>query len=170
VRFRGQRDDDASGAFRIASEGDRPVRQLCPLPDVHDSYRRAGTVARRAAVKAAMELGIKTPELRWFKEMRSTYDSDPRSIVCAGLVLAPTFPGIVWLNVRAAMEPLTGLERTVWHECAHRAGYLSEDEAERVADRHVDGGETPCRDRGDEIRWIPSRAPLSTNYWELRTA
>jgi hypothetical protein len=63
-----------------------------------------------------MELGIKTPELRWFKELRSTYDSDPRSIVCAGLVLAPTFPGIVWLNLRAAMEPLTGLERTVWHE------------------------------------------------------
>ena len=33
----------------------------------------------------------------------------------------------------AAMEPLTGLERTVWHECAHLAGHLSETEADRVA-------------------------------------
>jgi hypothetical protein len=105
--------------------------------------------------------------LRWFDEVRSAYDTDPRSIVCAGLVLTPTFPGIVWLNVRAAMEPLTGLERTVWHECAHLAGYLSEDEADRVADRHVDGSETPCRDRSDEIQWTASRAPLSANYWEL---
>jgi hypothetical protein len=102
--------------------------------------------------------------------MRSAYDSDPRAIVCGGLVLTPTFPGIVWLNVRAAMEPLTGLERTVWHKCAHLAGYLSEDEADRVADRHVDASETPCRDRGDEIQWIPSRAPVSTNYWELKMA
>jgi hypothetical protein len=68
------------------------------------------------------------------------------------------------------MEPLTGLERTVWHKCAHLAGYLSEDEADRVADRHVDASETPCRDRGDEIQWIPSRAPVSTNYWELKMA
>jgi hypothetical protein len=108
--------------------------------------------------------------LRSFEEVRSAYDSDPRPIVCGGLVLTRTFPGIVWLNVRAAMGPLTGLERTVWHECAHLAGYLSEDEAHRVAARHVDGGETTCRDRGDEFQWIASRASLSTNYWELRTA
>jgi hypothetical protein len=135
----------------------------------HDLYTCVTTCATPPS-RAASELGIETPELRWFKEMRSAYDSDPRPIVCGGLVLTPTFPGIVWLSVRAAMEPLTGLERTVWHECAHLAGYLSEDEADRVAARHVDGGETPCRDRGDEIRWIPSRAPVGTNYWELRTA
>jgi hypothetical protein len=170
AKFKAQRDDDASEAFRIASEGDRPVRQLCPLPDVHDCYRRAGAVARGTVVKATVELGIKTPELRWFKEMRSAYDDDPRPMVCGGLVLPSSFPGVVWLNVRAAMEPLAGLERTVWHECAHLAGYLSEDEADRIADGHVAGGETLCRDSSDEIQWIPSRAAVQANYWELRSA
>jgi hypothetical protein len=166
VRFREQDIDEASEAFRIASEGDRPVRRLCPLPDVHDCYRRAGVVARRTATKAALELGIEVPELRWFEEMRSVYSDDPRPVVCGGLVLTPLFPNIAWLNRAAALHDLHDLERAVWHECAHLAGYLSEDEADRVADRHVDG-ESRCRDSGDEVRWIGDRATVTT-YWELR--
>jgi hypothetical protein len=167
MRFKEQLDDEASEAFRIASEDDRPVRSLCPLPGVHDTYRRADMFSRRAAHKAAQQLGIAVPERRWFKELRSAFDDDPRPVVCGGMVLRGY--NIIWLNLQLAFGDQRDLEHTVWHEMAHLGGYDSEEACDRFATRFVGGGgRTATRDSG-EIRWLPTAAPGVGNTWDLRT-
>lgn len=168
VRFKEQSGDDASEAFRIASEGDRPVRVLVPLlPNAHECYRNGLAVARRAAHRAAREASVATPELRWFKEHFHPWETE--RIVCGGMVIRGY--DILWLNIRGTLGDARGLEQTVGHEVGHLAGLDGEHEADAFADRIFGQGSAPaCRDSGGDIEFMRHRPPVSTNVWELRSA
>jgi hypothetical protein len=162
AEFLAQCNDEIGNAFRAMS-----MERACQYHAAQHFDEELDRLARVTARKAADELGIGRPAaVRWFKEFH--YD-DPDRVTLSGVA----FPYYDAIYLNTGLRTVDDVRWTAAHETAHLAGpaYDSEEAADGFAARFTGAGapQTHGPDGGD-IQWIRSHAPISTNYWELRTA
>jgi hypothetical protein len=162
AEFMQQCNDPVGEAFRAMSR--ERERRYHPAQHFDVELDR---LARSTARRAADELGIGRPAaVRWFYELDY---SEPERVTLSGVA----FPYYAAIYLNTGLKRADDVRWTAAHETAHLAGsaYDSEDTADGFAARFTgQQGCTVTRASGDDIQWLPSCAPVNTNYWELRTA
>ncbi len=152
--------DEAHDAFLDYSERHGCRYHPRPIGRHQAELRKAVEAVAR---KAARELGIDTPQVRWFYDSNVRWSGEPLELRGLAFVMLNAF----YVNLDV---PLSEARAVTAHEVAHLAGRASEDEADAYALQFLSehypteltrGGTPKVGDQPDEIVWWGTRAAWS---------